>query len=504
MKKAIVIGTGASGLAATLELARKGIEVVALERARQLGGYLNPFSRKHFVFDPGVHYVGDCAEGAMTHDILSGLGLDVEELFCPMDPDGYDVFRFPGFELRVPAGCDAYADRLIETFPEDRSEIERFFVLLRRFVKAVDGSPLSAFERFQSLTDQNPGTLSWTTMTFASLLRARIRNPKLRAVLAAQWGGSGVPPSQSSAALSLGYIAHYLEGGYFPRGSSGRLRDVMVERARTHGARFRRRAEVQTIRTRRGRIVGVTLADGEELDADVVISTIDPTLTYGSLLGLDQLPPALQRKVERTKPSFGCLSIFLGMRRDLRQFGLGACNVWDFPSWDVEAGSERILAGEMPSPTAFVLSPNSLKDDTGSMAPEGCSTLEINTPAPFELVRPWQAQASLERGPGYETVKRAMADPVLAAVHERWPNLVGDVLVEEVATPVTHAHYTNAVAGGIYGPLASIDQYGPYAFRIDSPIEGLYLAGSGVFGPGVACCLGSGWFAARRACGNSR
>ena len=57
-KRAVVIGTGAGGLTATAALARAGFEVVALERAKQLGGFLNPFARRHYHFDPGVHYVG--------------------------------------------------------------------------------------------------------------------------------------------------------------------------------------------------------------------------------------------------------------------------------------------------------------------------------------------------------------------------------------------------------------------------------------------------------------
>ncbi len=53
-KKAIVIGTGAGGLMSAAYLAKYGFEVVALEKAPSIGGYLKSFSRKGYHFDPGI------------------------------------------------------------------------------------------------------------------------------------------------------------------------------------------------------------------------------------------------------------------------------------------------------------------------------------------------------------------------------------------------------------------------------------------------------------------
>ena len=56
---AIVVGTGVGGLAAGLALARKEHSVLLLEAGKQFGGMLNPFARKQYHFDVGVHYVGE-------------------------------------------------------------------------------------------------------------------------------------------------------------------------------------------------------------------------------------------------------------------------------------------------------------------------------------------------------------------------------------------------------------------------------------------------------------
>src|SRR5688572_22024770 len=126
-KKAVVIGTGAGGLTAAACLARFGYQVVALERGKQIGGYLNPFARKHFHFDPGLHYIGHCAPGEPTYETLREAGVDASQLFVPMDPDGFDVLRFPDLEVRICAGLDAYQARLEDLFVEDRADLARYF-----------------------------------------------------------------------------------------------------------------------------------------------------------------------------------------------------------------------------------------------------------------------------------------------------------------------------------------------------------------------------------------
>ena len=88
--RAVVIGTGAGGLTATAALAKAGVEVVALERAKQLGGFLNPFKRGKYHFDPGVHYIGECGEGGSFRHLLDRLDL-AHVTFEALDPDGFDT-----------------------------------------------------------------------------------------------------------------------------------------------------------------------------------------------------------------------------------------------------------------------------------------------------------------------------------------------------------------------------------------------------------------------------
>lgn len=114
-------------------------------------------------------------------------------------------------------------------------------------------------------------------------------------MIAAPGGDLGLPPSKLSGLAGIALFDHYGDGAFFPRGGSGALRDALVESAQKNGARFRTHADVTEILVQDGAVKGVRLADGERLDVDVVISDIDPTVTFGKLLRADFAPRLRQR-----------------------------------------------------------------------------------------------------------------------------------------------------------------------------------------------------------------
>jgi len=503
-RRAIIVGTGAGGLSAAAHLAKDGVEVIALDQADRIGGFLAPFSIDGYSFDPGVHYVGQARRGQLIDRVLGGLGIDVERLFVEMDPDGFDVYRFPDFEVRMCRGLERYRDRLVDRFPEDRDGMHRLFDLVAHYGEAMGRWPLGGHRlRLSALRGLRhlPSVMRWMHSSFAELLEHMLHDPRARAVIAAPDGDVGLPPSRLSALVGIGLLDHYLDGAFFPRGGSGALRDALVESATRNGAQFRTGADVVEILVRGSAVTGVRLADGEKIEADIVVSDADPTITFGKLLARTDVPGKLLRKVEHTQPSISSFTIFLGMRRDLRSHGFGAFNVWQYPSWDLEAAYAPALAGRMPDELPLFLSSSTLRDDSGTLAPTGCSTLQVVAFIPWQPFAKWAAVPPAERGADYRLLRQELTDRMLAEVERRWPGLVGDVAVQRVSTPLSNSDYTRAVQGGVYGPAHSVDQMGPWRFGTRTPIQGLLLAGAGVYGCGVAPCLASGRAAAALAAG---
>lgn len=506
-RRAVVIGTGAGGLSAAAHLAKRGFDVVALEQAGQVGGYLAPFERNGYHFGPGLQYIGMCRQGQFVHEVLSELGIDVAGLFCELDPAGFDVFRFPDLEVRMCRGLEAYKRRLSEVFPDDTEGFEHFFEVataiqdIEHVVRKLDHGEAELAD--VRVLAKLPKMLRWARHSLGELLAATLENPHARAVLAAQAGDYGLPPSRASAIVALMTLLHYGDGAFFPRGGSGGLRDAIVQAAEKSGARFRVSTRVRRIVVQDKRVRGVELENGERIDADVIVSDADPTITLGELVEPEHLPPRLRRKVARMEPSLAPFSIFLGMRRDLRERGLGRFNVWTYPSWDIDGLYAPILDGKVPERPWLFVSSNSIKDDSGVLAPAGSSTLEVTTFLSFDMFRRWDGIPPGQRGPEYQALKRQVAERMLSELDRHWPGLVGDVEVQEYATPLTNVDYVGAVQGGGYGPAATPSQWGPFRFSTGTPIQNLFLAGAGVFFHGVASALLSGKEAAVAATGHA-
>jgi len=94
--EAIVIGSGAGGLAAALRMSQLGTSVLVLEAMPAFGGYLNAFRRNGFRFDTGVHYLGKLARGGSFRLLLTLLKLDKRSTSWNSIPGGLIVI-FSGF-----------------------------------------------------------------------------------------------------------------------------------------------------------------------------------------------------------------------------------------------------------------------------------------------------------------------------------------------------------------------------------------------------------------------
>ena len=116
---------------------------------------------------------------------------------------------------------------------------------------------------------------------------------------------------------------------------------------------------------------GVRLKGGERIEADAVVAAVDPRHVFGRLIPEDAVPKKLLQRVRGLESSISAMALNLGVNRDLREVGLGAFNIWDYPSIDIDALYDPIFHGRLPDKPGIVISPNSLKDPTGQMAPRG-------------------------------------------------------------------------------------------------------------------------------------
>jgi len=495
---AIIIGSGAGGLTAAVALAQAGKRVLVLEQHDRPGGWTHSFTLNGYRFSPGVHYIGSLEEGGGLRRIYDGLGVSQDLTFIELNPDGYDHIVIGEKQIDFPKGKENLIERLKSQFPHEAKGIDSYFADLTGMIEGLRrignlSNPIQAAKGAGNV-------LKWMRATGADLINAHISDPVLRGALAGQSGDHGLPPSQVSAFTHAGITEHYFNGAYYPMGGAFTLPRAFVRALKRSGGEIRLECRVKRILVEGKNVLGVELDSGEEIRAGVVISNADPEITFGKLIGRDQLSVKLRRKLDSVKYSTSCLSLFFATDMDLRAAGLDSGNFWFYENADVDKiysdGLTDALLHEETPPGMF-LTVTTLKDP--SKIHSGHHTCESFAFVGYEAFEKWAQTKYGARPADYDAMKEDLAWRMVRGLEKHVPGLSRHIVFYSLGTPLTNEHYLNATRGNLYGIEKSPTQVGPMAFSPRTEFEGLYMCGASTLSHGVAGVTQSGIDAAKAA-----
>jgi len=491
----VVIGSGAGGLTAALALAQAGLEVLVCEQHYLPGGWCHSFTLEGYRFSPGVHYIGGLGPGGHMRRIYEGLGVSQDLAFCELNPDGYDHVIVGRDRFDIPAGRDRFSERLIARFPQERAGIEGYLDVVQRLPEELLLAGHSkGVGDFLRLPWRAPNLLRWGWRTAQAMIDHYVSDPLLKAILLAQSGDHGLPPSMAPVPFHLGIVNHYLDGAYYPMGGGFTIPRAFARALKRAGGYLRLSTPVEKVLIEDGRAIGVRLAGGEEIRARYVVSNADPGITFDKLVGRQNLSRRLRRKMERLTYSVSALSLFLAVDMDLRAAGLDSGNYWYYENADVD-GLYRLGLGDHILKTdrtpALFLTVTTLKDPTKMN--RGHHTLEMFTFVNYDPFAPWANSTLKQRPAEYELLKQRLAEKMLNTAELLIPGLRDHLILCNLGTPLTNEYYLNATQGNIYGPAHTRLQSGPFAFPHKSEIDNLWMCGSStVNGHGIAGVTASG------------
>lgn len=505
---AIVVGSGIGGLTAAAGLARHGRRVLVLEQAETLGGMTQTFRRQGYRFATGLHYLSgafaaDGGPGPLAR-LLHALG-DGTLRLAPL-PARFDRVRLvhpDGGETQFAWGTPESDNwqRLGAAFPAEAAAINAY---ARRYARAqrdarrilmLHGLPRPAAALLR--TALGPWLRRQAGLTLAQAL-ANIRDPALRAILAARGGDYGLPPAQAPLALHALVMGSYAQGGAgYPVGGPERLAASLGATVRASGGELRANACVARIVVERGRAAGVRLADGSEIRARHVISAM------GALNTAQALPtdaaPAWQAALRRHAPSLGCITLYLGFDASadaLRALGLDGANHWIYDGVATGATPDpQVLLWQQPTDTdapALYVSFGGLNDPEQAQAP----TAEVMALCEWDFFAAWRDSDTGRRPEEYEAVKAWIEDRLLSQFKRLFPALAPHVVLHELSTPLTQVAYARAPRGAMYGLACNPARLLDPALHARTPIPGLLLAGQDVATLGIEGAAVGGLMAA--------
>lgn len=485
-RRVVVVGSGAGGLAAALDLAARDVQVTVLERAAAPGGKLREVAIGDARLDAGptvftMRWVFDdlfAAAGAHLADRLSLVPATVLARHAWPDGGRLDLYADRDRSAEAIAAFSGAAEaRRYREFCRRAAGIYR--TLEGPYIRSPRPGPLDLVRRVGL---RGLGRL-WRISPFASLWRElgrHFHDPRLRQLFGRYATYCGSSPWLAPATLML--VAHVEQDGvWLVDGGMHRLAVELAALAAERGARIRYGAEVSEVTVAGGGVAGVALTDGERLSADAVIVNADAAAVADGRFGAAAaraVPP-----VPRARRSLSAVTWNTVARA--RGFPLLRHTV--FFSADYAAEFDAIFRrARLPeSPTVYVCAQD--RDDRDGAAPAGAERLLclVNAPATGDAGGPGDAELARCEAAAFALMERCGLE------------LERDAAATVRTAPAQFDTLFPATGGALYG-RASHGWRASFA-RPGSRtrLPGLYLAGGSVHpGPGVPMAALSGRLAA--------
>lgn len=490
----VVIGSGIGGMTAAALLAKLGRRVLVLEQHYVPGGFTHSFPRKGYVWDVGVHAVGEVTRKAMPGRLLHAL-TDGRLRWHSLGPV-YDAFHFPdGFRIDFPDSPAQFRANLVEAFPNEERAIDDYLSTVREVAGTMRSYYLGrAVPRWLGPVER---LLAGRAQRFleqnaADAIASFTDDPRLRTVLTAQWGYYGVPPSRAGFAVQALVTRHFLHGGYYPEGGSGEIARQLLQTVADNGGWTRILADVDEILIERGRAVGVRLQDGEEIRARRVISAVGPVATARRLLPEHARDAHWAEEARMLDPGPAHVCLYLGFKGDITRAGASGANQWFYNTWNTDEEVWEVDADPLGPASVLYCSFPSLKDPRHDPGPEVRHTGEVVTFVPWRSFARWRDEPWRKRGEDYAALKKRMQDSLLEQFLARMPELAPMLDYVELSTPVSTHHFCRPLEGSIYGLEPTPERFRSRWLKPRAPVRGLFFAGCDAGMVGVVGALSGG------------
>ncbi|MDO5971723.1 NAD(P)/FAD-dependent oxidoreductase [Flavivirga aquimarina] len=487
-----VIGSGIGGLTAATWLAKAGKKVAVFERHYVPGGFTHSFKRKHgFKWDVGVHYVGNMDKNESLLGMFNFITDD--KLKWESMGNVYDVVHVGGKKYQFRAGKENFRKQFIAYFPKEEDVINKYISLIE---KANKRGAAFFFEKvFEPWLSKSLGWIirkryaHYSQKTTWEVLSKLTDNKLLIAVLCGQCGNYGLSPKYSSFGAHAMVIAHFMEGGYYPKGGADKICHNIIEVLNALGSKVFINADVQEIITKNNKVTGIKI-DNTVIKSSNVISNVGVDNTFNQLLS-KSAKKRCNFNLREVKPASGHMCLYIGLNKSSAELNLPKHNVWYYANENTDELIEKTNLADAPNNFAYISFP-SAKDSEWETENPGTSTIQAMSVGLYDWFSAYENQPWMNRDDAYKKMKANFEMTMLNKIYSLFPQLKGHVQVTEVSSPLSTRHFSNYKHGEIYGLAHTPNRFKLPFLRPKTKIKGLKLTGQDITLVGVSGAMLSG------------
>jgi phytoene dehydrogenase-like protein len=461
-KSIVIVGAGMAGLSTGCYARMNGYKATILEMHNIPGGLCTAWTRKGYTFDISMHMLTGSKSGEF-HEMWKELGVMENRRFHFHN----EMCVLESGERRLSLCTDPkrLEEQLLSLSPADAD-------LSREYVRLVCGPNMMAASSLKPA--EIAGLSDFLKMSFAVLpllgtfrrygkqtiqeFANRFQDPFLREAIRMTIDGPGWPMARFPMVAMAGFFKSSISEAGVPLGGSQQVAYTIAERFKQLGGELRLKTRVADVLVESGRAVGVKLADGSEVRAEVVVWAADGHTLIFDILGGRYVDERIRRMYEEWLPVRPIVQVCLGVARDMTK---------EPARLGFELSQPLTIAGEERKWLSVI---HHSFDPT--MAPAGKSAVEVWYPCRHEY---WQ---ELEKDRSkYDAEKQHIADLTISELDRRWPGFRAQVEVVDVATPATYVRYTGNWQASPDGWYVTPDNMRTNPMRTLPGLGGLWMAG---------------------------
>jgi all-trans-retinol 13,14-reductase len=480
----LVVGAGIAGLTASVILAQAGFRVALIERSEHIGPVMRGFSRKARFFDSGFHYTGGMAGNDVLDRFFRYLHIDHELTPEPLDENGFDVFHCTEreFVFPFPYGHGRIKEAFDQAFPHDRDATERYFRQVSDIYEAQPYIDLDApLLRRDWLIDAQ-------TTSLKDVLDGLTDNRLLKSVLSMHCLLHGASPDEVSFFCHACVVAPYYNSANRIRGGGRQIVHAFDTRIARLGIDvFTGRSVEKMNFTAAGALSGVSLEDGEAIEGDNCLSTVQPSQVLAMIPG-PQFRPAYRKRLEAFEETPSAYILY---------------GLTDAPDSPFTRQNHFLFASErfpLLGPSVPIEDRPVYVAQGGNDAQE-TATFTALCPALLSEVADWSDSTTGRRSEAYRRHKTNVAALLQRRLDAVFDGLNEHTTFTETATPLTLRDYGGNTSGSLYGIKHRFDQHDLLPITRN---RHLTLAGQGVAPPGLLGAMVSAFVAAGSILGHDR